>query len=83
MYEYNERRDIWLFENDLTAYHESDEGQAVINLLDSDDDDILRRSATATPQQLKEAFNAYWDGRNATGLHYNGVIKTLDEVVKK
>ena len=71
MYEYNERQDIWLFENDLAEYHASDEGIKVSKMLDYNDYDVLVRADGVKPEDLKAAFLEYWDARNNTGLHFS------------
>jgi hypothetical protein len=80
MYEYNEARDIWLFENDLSDYKQTDEGQRVTALIDYDDYDVLRRKADTDPKDLKAAFENYWNARNDTGLHRDGVLFDIREV---
>lgn len=71
MYEYSERNDIWLFENDLSEYQASDEGKKVSSLLDYNDEDVLVRAEGVKPEDLKTAFLEYWNARNDTGLHFS------------
>lgn len=67
---YNEKQDIFLFENDANEYRVSTEGKAVRELLTYNDyDQIVRRSDVA-PKQLEQAFANYWNARNGDGLHY-------------
>lgn len=73
--EYNERNDIWLFENDLAEYQVSDEGKAVFALLTYNDNDFLIKKYKTSKKKLKEAFEAYWTARNGSGLHYSDDTK--------
>lgn len=68
---YDERNDIWLFENDLAEYRASDEAKAVSALLTYNDNDYLVKKYKTSKKQLREAFERYWDARNGTGLHYS------------
>lgn len=71
MYEYSEKQDIWLFENDLSEYQRSDEGKRVGKLIAYNDYDELARKEGVSYEELKEAFLAYWDARNGTGLTFS------------
>lgn len=68
---YNERQDIWLFENDLSEYQQSDEGRAVWALLTYTNNDFIVPKYKTSKVQLKKTIEAYWDARNDTGLHYS------------
>jgi len=75
MYEYDERNDISLFTYDLAIYQESDEGKKIEKMLTETDDGFMARDyTTTTAEQLKTAMLNYWDGRNVTGLHYDGAV---------
>jgi len=71
MYEYSEKQDIWLFENDLVEYQRSDEGKRVGKLIEYNDYDELARKPGVSYEALKEAFLAYWDARNGDGLTFS------------
>ena len=71
MYEYSEKQDIWLFENDAQEYTASDEGRKVAEMLEYNDFDQLARKESVRPIELKSAFEEYWNARNGTGLHYS------------
>ncbi|MET4003887.1 hypothetical protein ABIB48_002625 [Arthrobacter sp. UYCu511] len=74
MYVYSEQYDIFLFDNDLSEYQHSDEGLVVGGMITYNDyDDLVRDETRATAKQLQDAFEAYWNARNDTGLHYDGV----------
>lgn len=83
MLEYNEKRDIWLLENDYTQLHKTDEGKALFELLEWDDEDNLIRKQGVPPLVLKVKFGTYWDARNATEImHIDGVPTPFREIVK-
>lgn len=83
--QYDERNDIWLFDNDLSEYQVSDEGKAVSSLLTFNDNDYHVKKYKVSKKQLKEAFEKYWDARNTmidispterkTSLHYTDNCK--------
>lgn len=75
---YDERNNIWLFENDLAEYRASDEAKAVLALLTYNDNDYLVRKYKASKKQLREAFEKYWDARNGDGLHYSDTGAKLE-----
>lgn len=83
IYEYNERNDMFLFENDYSnLIYDTDEGKAVLALLDSDEEDRTIRKESVTPKQLEDAFQAYWNARNDTEIfHISGVPKAYRELV--
>lgn len=63
--------DIWLFENDLVEYQNSDEGKAVGRLIEYNDYDVLAKKPGVPQKKLDEALEAYWNARNDTGLHFS------------
>lgn len=83
MYEYSEKQDIWLFENDFSSLiYNTDEGKAVRELLDSDDFDNTIRKTGVPPIALELRLEKYWYARNATEVfHVNGKDKTFRELV--
>lgn len=72
---YNEKQDIWLFENDLSEYRVSDQGMAVSMLIGYNDEDMLVRKKGVEATELYKAFQNYWNARNDTGLTYSNLQK--------
>lgn len=71
--EYNEKQEIWLFENDLSEFRVSDEGNRVSMLIAYDDNDQLVRKKSVSADELRKAFANYWEARNVTGLHFSNL----------
>lgn len=77
-----ERNNIWLFDNDLMEYQVSVEGKIISEMLTYNDNDYHIRKSKVSKIKLQEAFDNYWDARNADddeiGLHYSDK-KDLEE----
>lgn len=63
--------DIFLFDNDLVEYQNSDEGKAVQRLLSWDDYDERCLDEGVTRAQFTETIGRYWDARNGDGLTFS------------
>lgn len=68
---FNEKDDIYLFENDLVEYQKSDEGKRVGRLISYNDYDELTRKSGVSSDEFRIAMEAYWDARNGTGLTFS------------